>query len=125
MRTVCSRSPISSYDFMRYLCATLTKRNRVIIELKDLVNRIYDFKTKNGHLRYMFEDIEFRKGINNVVSNDISEAIINLHIFGVATRLNLEGEKLMICLTEKEADVILEECDEAARSAMRELAKTF
>lgn len=125
MRIVCSRPPISSYNFMRYLCAALTKSKKVIIDLQVIVEHIYNFKTEHEQLQYMFEDIEFRKGINNVISNDISEGINNLQTFGLVGKLNPKYEKLIIYLTEEEADAILEECDENVREAMRNLAELF
>lgn len=73
----------------------------------------------------MFEDIEFRKGINNVTSNDISEGINNLQTFGLVGKLNPKYEKLIIYLTEEEADVILAECDDSVQEAMRQLAEAF
>ena len=96
---------------MRYLCASLTKSKKVIIDLQIIVEHIYNFKTENEQLQYMFEDIEFRKGINNVTSNDIAEGINNLQTFGLVGKLNPKYEKLIIYLTEEEADTILEECD--------------
>lgn len=125
MRIVCSRPPISSYNFMRYLCASLTKSKKVIIDLQIIVEHIYNFKTENEQLQYMFEDIEFRKGINNVTSNDIAEGINNLQTFGLVGKLNPKYEKLIIYLTEEEADAILEECDAAVKEAMRHLAESF
>lgn len=125
MRIVCSRPPISSYNFMRYLCASLTKCKKVIIDLQIIVEHIYNFKMKNEELQYMFEDIEFRKGINNVTSNDIAEGINNLQTFGLVGKLNPKYEKLIIYLTDEEADTILEECDETVRNAMRHLAELF
>lgn len=125
MRIVCSRPPISSYNFMRYLCAALTKSKKVIIDLQVIVEHIYNFKAEHEQLQYMFEDIEFRKGINNVISNDISEGINNLQTFGLVGKLNPKYEKLIIYLTEEEADAILEECDENIREAMRNLAELF
>lgn len=125
MRIVCSRPPISSYNFMRYLCASLAKSKKVIIDLPVIVEHIYNFKTENEQLQYMFEDIEFRKGINNVTSNDISEGINNLQTFGLVGKLNPKYEKLIIYLTEEEADAILAECDLSVREAMRHLAEIF
>lgn len=110
---------------MRYLCAALTKSKKIIIDLQVIVEHIYNFKMEHEQLQYMFEDIEFRKGINNVISNDISEGINNLQTFGLVGKLNPKYEKLIIYLTEEEADAILEECDENIREAMRNLAESF
>jgi len=125
MRIVCSRPPISSYNFMRYLCASLTKCKKVIIDMQIIVGHIYDFKNNNNALQYMFEDIEFRTGIDNVTSNDITEGINNLQTFGLVGKLNPKYEKLVIYLTEEEAVAILEECDENVKNAMMQLAETF
>lgn len=125
MRIVCSRPPVSSYNFMRYLCAALTKSKKVIIDLQIIVEYIYRFKTENEQLQYMFEDIEFRKGINSVTSNDIAEGINNLQTFGLIGKLNPKYEKLIIYLTDEEADDILNECDLTVKEAMEELAKSF
>lgn len=125
MRTVCSRPPISSYNFMRYLCAALTMNKKIIIDLQIIVEHIYSFKTNNGQLQYMFEDIEFRKGIDNVTSNDIAEGINNLQTFGLVGKLNPKYEKLIIYLTEEEAESILKECGAGVREAMNNLAQLF
>ena len=125
MRIKCYKPPINSYNFMRYLCASLTKIHKFIIDLQVVVEHIYSFKTENKDLQYMFEDIEFRKGINSVTSNDIAEGINNLQTFELVGKLNPKYEKLIIYLTDEEADSILEECDETVREAMARLAELF
>ena len=42
MELVCARPPVSSYDFMRYLCAALVKQSKVIIDLDSIIARIYN-----------------------------------------------------------------------------------
>lgn len=125
MKVVCSRPPVSSYNFMRYLCASLIKSNKIIIDMDSIVTHIYKFKQNNEELRYMFEDIEFRTGIDNIVSNDISEGINNLQTFGLVGKLNPKYERLVIYLTEKDADSILNECKEEVKAAMIQLASYF
>lgn len=125
MELVCARPPISSYNFMRYLCASLVKRNKVIIDLDSIISHIYTFKQRNKQLKFMFEDIEFRTSIDNVVSNDISEGINNLQTFGIVGKLNPKYEKLVIYLTADEADGILAECSDEVGNAMMELADSF
>ena len=125
MELVCARPPVSSYDFMRYLCAALVKQSKVIIDLDSIIARIYNFKKQNEQLKFMFEDIEFRTSVDNVVSNDISEGINNLQTFGIVGKLNPKYEKLVIYLTSEEADKILSECDTGIGNAMMELALSF
>lgn len=125
MELVCARPPISSYNFMRYLCASLVKRSKVIIDLDSIISRIYTFKQHNEQLKFMFEDIEFRTSIDNVISNDISEGINNLQTFGIVGKLNPKYEKLVIYLTVDEADEILAECPDEVGNAMMELAASF
>lgn len=125
MELVCARPPVSSYSFMRYLCASLVKQSKVIIDLDSIISHIYDFKKKNEPLTFMFEDIEFRKSIDNVISNDISEGINNLQTFGLVGKLNPKYEKLVIYLTSEEAELILSECSEVVENAMMKLASSF
>lgn len=125
MELVCARPPISSYNFMRYLCASLVKRSKVIIDLDSIVSHIYFFKQHNEQLKFMFEDIEFRTSIDNVISNDISEGINSLQTFGIVGKLNPKYEKLVIYLTADEADEILAECSDEVGTAMIALADLF
>ncbi len=125
MELICARPPISSYNFMRYLCASLVKRSKVIIDLDSITSCIYKFKQSNEQLKFMFEDIEFRTGIDNVVSNDISEGINNLQTFGLVGKLNPKYEKLVIYLSIDEANKILTECSKEVEDAMMQLALHF
>lgn len=120
-----SRPPISSYNFMRYLCASLKKSDKNIIDTRKIVENIHNFKSKNKKLQYMFEDIEFRKGIDSITSNDVTEGINNLQTFGLVGKLNPKYEKLIIYLTYNEADSILNECDINIKKAMMNLAELF
>jgi len=125
MEIVCARPQVSSSNFMRYLCASLVKSSKVIIDLDSIVSRIYEFKEHNEQLKFMFEDIEFRTSIDNVVSKDISEGINSLQTFGIIGKLNPRYEKLVIYLTDKEADKILSTCSEKVKDAMMQLALYF
>lgn len=125
MELVCTRPPISSYNFMRYLCASLVKQNKLIIDLDSIISQIYTFKKQHNSLNFMFEDIEFRTNIDNVISSDISEGINNLQTFGIVGKLNPKYEKLVIYLTPGEAEEILSECDDKVEQAMAELACSF
>ena len=110
---------------MRYLCASLVKQNKVIIDLDSIISQIYNFKKEHNSLNFMFEDIEFRTNIDNVISSDISEGINNLQTFGIVGKLNPKYEKLVIYLTPSEAEEILSECDDKVEQAMTELAYSF
>ncbi len=125
MELVCARPSVSSYDFMRYLCASLVKQSKVIIDLDSIIPHIYKFKQNNAPFKFMFEDIEFRTSIDHVVSNDISEGINALQTFGIVGKLNPKYEKLVIYLTEDEADSILGECTADISAVMLELAAFF
>lgn len=125
MRLECVKAPISSYEFMRYLCASLVKQSKIIIDLESITSHIYEFKQKNPDLGYMFEDIEFRTSIDNVSSIDIAESINSLQTFGVIGKLNPKYEKLVIYLTEEEADNILLDCEDKVKQAIKNLALTF
>ncbi len=126
MRINNSKPVISSYDFMRLLCATLASQKKMIIDLRSLVGKIYDFKLKqNEKVQFLFEDIEFRDNIDSVVSYDISESINNLQTFGVIGKLNPTYEKIIIYLTISDAQKILSDYNEDIRNCISELADTF
>jgi len=97
----------------------------VIIDLDSIIPHIYEFKQKNEQFKFMFEDIEFRTSIDHVVSNDISEGINALQTFGIVGKLNPKYEKLVIYLTEDEADDILGKCTADISKVMLELAAFF
>lgn len=122
----CSKPRVSAYNFMKYLCASLVKTKNVIINSTEIVNKIFDYKKEVAdELQFLFEDIEFRTGINNTVSYDISEGLNNLQTFGIIGKLNPTYEKIIIYLTDKDADDILSDCEPAVKNAMVALAKRF
>lgn len=125
MEIICSKPAISSYNFMRYLVAALAKNKKVIVELPLLVDSIYKFKKQNEQFQYLFEDIEFRTGIDNTISSDISDGINNLQTFGIVGKLNLTYEKIVIYLTKEDAEKMLEECNDSVKVAMEQLASVF
>lgn len=111
MDTSCSKPKLSSYNFMRFLCATLAKDKNVIVNFEKIVPRIYQFKeTLSPNLQYLFEDIEFRVDIDNVISSDIEESINNLRMLGIISKSSSPYEKTVIYLTEQDAALILQNC---------------
>lgn len=111
---------------MKYLCASLIEEKNAIIDLNSIVDIIYDYKqTIDNKQKFIFEDIEFRTGVDSVVSYDIDESINNLQTFGIIGKLNPTYEKIVIYLTKQDADTILRDCDPETRTAMSELANKF
>lgn len=125
MNLKCGKPPISSYDFMRYLCASLVRRSKVVIDMESIIPKIYEFKQNNLNMIFIFDDIEFRKNIDNIVSSDISEGINYLQTFGLVGKINPKYEKLIIYLTIDEANDILSECTDEVKNAMIQLAECF
>jgi len=111
---------------MRFLFASLAIKKNVIIDKSKIVEKIYDFKlhSKTDQM-YIFEDIEFRVGINSVVSYDIDEGINNLQTLGVIGKLNPTYEKIVIYLSEQDSKAVLEHCDSVVRETMQELATSI
>ena len=117
---------ISTNNFMRYLFASLAKEKNVIIDKSKIVGKIYDFKKGSPpDQKHIFNDIEFRESIDSVVSYDIDEGINNLQTLGVVGKLNPTYEKIVVYLSEQDADDILKHCGDGIRNAMRELAISF
>jgi hypothetical protein len=91
-----------------------------------LVQRIYKFKRDEGpDGQYLFNDIEFREGVGNLVSNDIWTGINNLQTFGVIGKFNPSYEKAIIYLSESDAKKILEACDDKTRNTLMRLAASL
>lgn len=127
MRTVCGKPSISAYNFVKYLCAILAKQGKVIVDLSAITYNIFRFKENVSEENlFLFDDIEFRAGIDNsVASADISEGLNSLQTFGIIGKLNPTYEKIVIYLTPEEANAILESCDEKIVTVLNELAQVF
>jgi len=112
---------------MRFLFASLTKEANIIIDESQIVEKILDFMKKSKpEQEFLFEDIEIRENIDSIVSRDINEGINTLQTFGVIGKFNPSYEKIIIYLSEEEADEILEDCpSEDIKNAFRNLAKSF
>jgi hypothetical protein len=117
---------LSSNHFMRLLFASLAKEKSIIIDISKIVEKIYKFKEQSGQeQKYLFDDIEFRVSIDNIASRDINEGINVLQTFGLIGKFNPSYEKIIIYLTEENAEDILKDCDPDIRDAMQRLAKSF
>lgn len=127
MKIVCGKPQVSAYNFMRYLCAILAKKGKVIVDLSSITHNIFRFKESvSEENQYLFDDIEFRAGIDdNVASTDISEGLNSLQTFGIIGKLNPTYEKIVIYLTAEEANTILENCDQNIVIVLNELAEKF
>lgn len=127
MKIVCGKPQVSAYNFMRYLCAILAKKGKVIVDLSSITYNIFRFKESvSEENQYLFDDIEFRAGIDdNVASTDISEGLNSLQTFGIIGKLNPTYEKIVIYLTAEEANTILENCDQNIVIVLNELAEKF
>lgn len=127
MKIVCGKPQVSAYNFVRYLCAILAKKGKVIVDLSSITYNIFRFKESvSEENQYLFDDIEFRAGIDdNVASTDISEGLNSLQTFGIIGKLNPTYEKIVIYLTVEEANTILESCDQNIVTVLNELAEKF
>ena len=127
MRIVCGKPPISAYNFIRFLCAVLAKQGKVIVDLSSITYNIFNFKQGLPETdQYLFDDIEFRVGIdNNVASSDISAGLNSLQTFGIIGKLNPTYEKIIIYLTSEEADAILQDCTPDVINLLNTLASEF
>ena len=127
MNIVCGKPRVSAYNLMRYLCAMLVQKGKVIVDLSSITYNIFKFKENaSEEKQFLFDDIEFRSGIDgNVASTDISEGLNSLQTFGVIGKLNPTYEKIVIYLTTEEAGTILKSCDPEVKDVLDELANDF
>jgi hypothetical protein len=108
-KPIFSKPELNSYEFMRLLCASFIKNNKIIVDATNITERVYKFKNEKCDSKslYIFNDIEFRKGTNYVVSNGISGGLDALQTFGVIGKFNPTYARIIIYLTLEEADEIL------------------
>ncbi|MBR6881102.1 MAG: hypothetical protein IKN14_08520 [Clostridiales bacterium] len=125
MNTPCFRPKYSSYSFVKCLFAALVETGKVLIDLPSVVRLVYEFKQKHPEYKYMFDDIEFRRGTDYIVSDDIIEGISRLQTYNAVGKLNPKYERLVIFITEERAKSILDECELDDRKAYIELAQSF
>lgn len=125
MKISCAKPYLSAYDFMRYLCAALVLIDKTKIPLDSIVDHIYDYRIKNDKSSFIFSDIEFRKGLNDVVSNDIMESIGELQTFGIVGKENPKYVNMLIYLSVENAKAIIETCPPEVLSIINSIASTF
>lgn len=44
MKIICGKPQVSAYNFVRYLCAILAKKGKVIVDLSSITYNIFSFK---------------------------------------------------------------------------------
>ena len=97
---------INSYDFVKLLLSYLAIQGNTIIEKEKIVEILYKCSLKKEN-KELFEDIEFIKNIDGVVSHDIMDGLNSLQTFGVIGKLNPSYEKIIIYLSVDEAYMII------------------
>lgn len=102
MNISCVKPYLTAYDFMRYLCASLVLKQKTKIPMDNIVPKIYNYRKSHNYYDRIFSDIEFRTGINDVVSNDIMESIGELQTFGVVGKENPKYINMLIFFNARE-----------------------
>lgn len=127
MQARCEKPEISTYNFLKYLCATLSSQGKIFIDSSEITSHIFHFKRLvSDEALFIFEDMEFRVGIDDqVISKDITEALNQMQTFGIIGKLYPSYNKIVIRLTPEETNTLLQNCDEEVAEVMAELAKTF
>lgn len=121
----CCKPTLTAYDFMRNLCASLAIKGKTTIPLDLVVEKIYDYRIKHNEFVDLFYDIEFRKGLNEVVSNDIMESIGELQTFGIVGKENPKYVNMIIRLSKEAAQAIMKSCPKTTAQAINQIAETF
>lgn len=125
MNISCVKPYLTAYDFMRYLCASLVLKQKTKIPMDNIVPKIYNYRKSHNNYDRIFSDIEFRTGINDVVSNDIMESIGELQTFGVVGKENPKYINMLIFLTRESAETILKDCPDEVSTVVDEIATSL
>ncbi len=122
MEALCYEPKYTSYRFVECLFAALVNCGCFVVDMQSLVEKIYIYKHDNPETTDLFEDIEFRKGPGYVVSDDIESGICCLQTFNEVGKINPRYEKLIIFLSDEDAEDILKKCDLRDRNFFLSLA---
>lgn len=118
------KPPISAFECILLVCSKLALDGKTVLRQDSLVEKLYDCSKKPEFL-VLFSDIAFKKSFDSITSADIENSLTELQNFGAIGRLNPAYEKIIIYISEEEADAFLQQKDETIRKAIDQICKMF
>lgn len=101
-----TRPQITAYECILLIFSELVKKGKTLLRQDTLVSTLYNYRD-NDNTGILFEDIAFKKNLDTITSVDIEDSLSKLQTFGAIGKLNPAYEKIVIYISQEEADKFL------------------
>lgn len=97
------RPQITAYESILLIFSELVKKGKTILRQDTLVPTLYNYKDI-ADTQLLFEDIAFKNHLDTITSVDVEDSLSKLQTFGAIGKLNPAYEKIVIYISQEEAD---------------------
>lgn len=97
------RPQITAYESILLIFSELVKKGKTILRQDTLVPTLYNYKDAD-ETRLLFEDIAFSNQLDTITSVDVEDSLSKLQTYGAIGKLNPAYEKIVIYISQEEAD---------------------
>lgn len=97
------RPQITAYESILLIFSELVKKGKTILRQDTLVPTLYNYKDA-AETRLLFEDIAFSNHLDTITSVDVEDSLSKLQTYGAIGKLNPAYEKIVIYISQEEAD---------------------
>lgn len=118
------RPQITAYESILLIFSELVKKGKTVLRQDTLVPILYKYKDANEtHL--LFEDIAFKNHLDTITSVDVEDSLSKLQTFGAIGKLNPAYEKIVIYISQEEADNFINSFDKRYAAAAGVISEAF
>lgn len=118
------RPQVTAYESILLIFSELVRKGKTLLRQDKLVSVLYQYKN-NDTTKVLFEDIAFKKNLDTIISTDIEDSLNRLQTFGAIGKLNPAYEKIVIYISQEEADNFLGSFDEECIDAAEIVSEAF
>lgn len=97
------RPQITAYESILLIFSELVKKGKTILRQDTLVPTLYNYKDA-AETSLLFEDIAFSNHLDTITSVDVEDSLSKLQTYGAIGKLNPAYEKIVIYISQEEAD---------------------
>lgn len=97
------RPQITAYESILLIFSELVKKGKTILRQDTLVPTLYNYKDAS-ETSLLFEDIAFSNHLDTITSVDVEDSLSKLQTYGAIGKLNPAYEKIVIYISQEEAD---------------------
>lgn len=118
------RPQITAYECILLIFSEMVKKGKTLLRQDTLVSTLYNYKS-DENTKILFEDIAFRKNLDTITSVDIEDSLSKLQTFGAIGKLNPAYEKIVIYISQEEADKFLNSFSQSFTDAANIVSEAF